>query len=1172
MMRELLIELQFPEFLIARYGDDVVKVPLRELENNFLFELLPRLDEFSAQERERFLVYLGQELFELLFPAGVLELYLRAQAEQRRTPLATLRIRILSNSTPLLTHPWEFLYDSRQAVFPATVPETPILRTPRAVLPGQALTPQHPIRLLLVGASPTDEPILNYHEEMQSIEALARDAGLTVETLPHATAKLLQTRLETLKPHVVHFMCHGYVHADGAGLKLEDRRQQTHLVGGEQLCRLLSPAQPRLVVLNACYSAQMLRTQERNVLALVLLSAGIPAVVAMQHRVPDQAALVFGQSLFSALLQGVPLERAFQAGRHALLVAGGLLERHFTTPTLYLATQEGGRLVEAATDPHDVARPGNTRSPFLYLSSFSQKDSALFFGRSKAIEALVSRVATHRMLVIHGKSGVGKSSLLQAGVVQSSAARLYLLISIRFIAEPLRALTEALERTLQTLPAQDDGAAPPAPPQRSALGGDLHTEAVDISALIRRLQALSKRTILLVLDQFEELFILLSEEERARFLEVLHSLYMDSSLRLRIVLVIREDFLGELDRLRDIFPTILSNSYLLAALTHAEAREALVGPLDSVGVSYETEWIDAVIEDLGHTGIEPASLQIVGHHVYDRCFREQQAPLTRQAYQEMGRASGILGQYLLTFLGQFSVGEQTMLIETLKQFITEQGTRQPSSVAHIAEQTRLPPLQVRELLGHLSTAHLVRRLDATAGTAAGPGGGDTAAQWELSHEVLISAIEESQLINIRQAMERKQRRLYLQFALLVMSVLLVLVTLIFLNAHGVILTITAPGQGEWALHLETGMVNCVKTSSHQEHTVQFSGTKTYLPVLPVGSYEATLTRGEDLPLRFSVLVTPFGLDHVTFEPVTENPPPLLSNGDSQDWVQIPSGVGPLGVENLSRVGYALTPVFQDLGVFFVTRTEVTIGQYREFVAQKEGGTPHAFQCVEVPPDLTPMQLQELYQTLNWYHLINEECKLPEETALRLAVANITYEEIHEYTTWLNLNNPGYRFALPSEEQWERAARGMDGRLFPWGNCRSDGSQANLSNNDPSVADIYVLRAPVGSFPPGASPYGVLDMTGNVLELTSSTYDQELRRTQPEGKYKYVGVRGGSLKTPRVEALATTLGHIDPGTRAPNLGFRIVATRINGDMEPSTYPQTPPPTLEAVPTKSKAGGN
>lgn len=97
---------------------------------------------------------------------------------------------------------------------------------------------------------------------------------------------------------------------------------------------------------------------------------------------------------------------------------------------------------------------------------------------------------------------------------------------------------------------------------------------------------------------------------------------------------------------------------------------------------------------------------------------------------------------------------------------------------------------------------------------------------------------------------------------------------------------------------------------------------------------------------------------------------------------------------------------------------------------------------------------------------------------------VDMEDARAYCAWAG-------GALPTEEQWQMAAQGTDGRLFPWGN-----------DPDPSKANVRSEGArPVGSYPQGASPYGALDMVGNVWEWTDSKQD--------DGRHWFSYLRGGA---------------------------------------------------------------
>jgi len=288
---------------------------------------------------------LGKQLFDAIF-ADDLRACLRSSLDEASRQDAGLRIRLrLTDAPELADLPWEYLYHSALNRFLALSTETPLVRyleLPERIRP-LAVTP--PLRMLVMISSPRGYPPLDVEREWSKLQTALGDLagrGLVVlERIP-ATLAALQHQLRRNTYHIVHFIGHGGFDErtqDGV-LLLEDEEGESDRVSGQDLGTLLHDHRTlRLVMLNACEGARGSRADPFAGTAQSLVQQGLPAVIAMQFEVSDEAAITLAHEFYSAIADSYPVDAALAEARKALFAAGNRVE--WGTPVLYLRAPDG---------------------------------------------------------------------------------------------------------------------------------------------------------------------------------------------------------------------------------------------------------------------------------------------------------------------------------------------------------------------------------------------------------------------------------------------------------------------------------------------------------------------------------------------------------------------------------------------------------------------------------------------------------------------------------------------------------------------------------------------------------------------------------------------------------------------------------------------------------------
>lgn len=281
-----------------------------------------------------------------------------------------------------------------------------------------------------------------------------------------------------------------------------------------------------------------------------------------------------------------------------------------------------------------IAPSGVVANPYKGLRAFEEADAVDFFGREELVEQLVKRLATTRFLAVVGPSGSGKSSVVRAGLLPAirrgdiPASESWVAADMFPGSRPLDGLEAALLR-----------AAPDAP---ASLMDQLERDEHGLHRAVLRLLPSDGSELVLVIDQFEEVFTLVEDERtRTHFLGSLEAAATDPRSRLRIVATLRADFYDRPLMYRGFADLFKSRVEALVPLSAEEIERAISGPAKRVDVSLEPGLVAAMLADVAE---EPGALPLMEYALTELFDRRDGRTLFLEAYREIGGVSGALGR------------------------------------------------------------------------------------------------------------------------------------------------------------------------------------------------------------------------------------------------------------------------------------------------------------------------------------------------------------------------------------------------------------------------------------------------------------------------------------------------------------------------------------------------
>ncbi|MGB0383603.1 MAG: HEAT repeat domain-containing protein [Ardenticatenaceae bacterium] len=369
------------------------------------------------------------------------------------------------------------------------------------------------------------------------------------------------------------------------------------------------------------------------------------------------------------------------------------------------------KLREPSAQPESEPLP---ERPYKFLDYYEAKDAGIFYGRQQETQHLCALIHAHRLVLLYGASGVGKTSLLLAGAVPrlERATPPYETIYIRALENPSVVIRRTLRRQLPDANLPDEGS------------------LVDFLAAVTTELG---QTLVIILDQFEEFFIRLSLQFRAAFISELGAVYDATDVPVKLVFSLREDWLASMDEIEERIPDLFRTRMRVSRLTETQAHQAITAPVERLGISYEPALLERLLADLlgSHQEVMPPQLQLICSALYDG-RREEDPVLKVATYERLGGVQGVLGNYLEEELSRLEPAEQALARAILEELVTSEKTKAVKSSAELALGLEVKQEQesLKTVLKRLVRARLLRVVKDKTGENA----------YELAHEYLIHEI------------------------------------------------------------------------------------------------------------------------------------------------------------------------------------------------------------------------------------------------------------------------------------------------------------------------------------------------------------------------------------------------------------------------------------------------
>ena len=350
-------------------------------------------------------------------------------------------------------------------------------------------------------------------------------------------------------------------------------------------------------------------------------------------------------------------------------------------------------------------------SPFKLLDPYTIEDKDIFFGRDQEVDALYKMAFQTNLILVYGQSGTGKTSIIKCGLANRFKKTDWFDLYVRRQDNINDSLRKAIRNNVKT--SIEEGAS--------------------LQEMINSIFLDYFKPVYLIFDQFEELFILGTEEEKAQFIKDIADLLAHEDLPCTILFVMREEYIAQLYDFEKVVPELFNKRIRIEPMSRANASSVIEKTCEKFGIELADQTaekiVDTITEERGRVQLTYLQVFLDKLHRNAAEMNPQKIVFDLKLVEKLGRIDDVLIDFLEEQLIAYEheMGDQNTALSFLKIFVTSKGTKVP--VAHFDIARLLPGFTQDELnqsLDFFVTRRILRPLENE--------------QYELTHDSLAAKI------------------------------------------------------------------------------------------------------------------------------------------------------------------------------------------------------------------------------------------------------------------------------------------------------------------------------------------------------------------------------------------------------------------------------------------------